>query len=111
MVGVVIVTYNSLAVIGRCLDACMQVNDATVVVIDNASVDNTVGEVRKRQAVLLIANSTNRGFAAAVNQGFESLQTETVLVLNPDTILKGGVRELELAVTSKAGLRPRRECL
>jgi N-acetylglucosaminyl-diphospho-decaprenol L-rhamnosyltransferase len=100
MAGIVIVTHNSAGAIGRCLDACIEVAGARVVVVDNASSDNTIDEVRKRPSVRLIANSGNRGFAAGVNQGFGMLQTEAVLILNPDTIIVRGVRELEMAVTS-----------
>jgi GT2 family glycosyltransferase len=101
MPGVVIVTYNSSHCIGQCLDACSKLIAAEVVVVDNASQDGTLDEVRRRPGVRLIANSTNRGFAAAVNQGVESLDTETVLVLNPDTVVIGGVERLEAAVTAE----------
>src|SRR5260370_24741179 len=79
--GVVVVTYNSAEVIGRCLDSC---TGLPVVVMDNASTDATRDIVQQRPAVTLIANVTNRGFAAAVNQGVAALQTELVLLLNPD---------------------------
>jgi N-acetylglucosaminyl-diphospho-decaprenol L-rhamnosyltransferase len=79
--GVVVVTYNSAEVIGRCLDSCAGL---PVVVVDNASDDSTRDIVRQRPAVKLIANTTNLGFAAAVNQGVGALQTELVLLLNPD---------------------------
>src|SRR5579871_1360554 len=90
--GVVVVTYNSEDVIGQCLDACAFL---PAVVVDNASQDNTIEEVRKRPAVQLIANASNRGFAAAVNQGTAALGTEFVLLVNPDVTLQTGVTELE----------------
>jgi N-acetylglucosaminyl-diphospho-decaprenol L-rhamnosyltransferase len=98
MAGVVIVTYNSASAIGRCLDACLEQGLVDVVVVDNASEDGTAAEASQRRGVRVIANSTNRGFAAAVNQGFQSLQTETVLVLNPDTLICAGLENLEAAV-------------
>ena len=84
--GVVVVTYNSGEVIGRCLDACA--GFAAVVVVDNASRDNTAEQVRQRPSVKLIVNSSNRGFAAAVNQGVAALDTELILLLNPDVELE-----------------------
>lgn len=90
--GIVIVTYNSGAEIGACLDAAAATG-AEVVVVDNSSSDNTVAEVRRR-GVRLIANQENRGFAAAVNQGFRALTTPFVLLLNPDAILQGGIDPL-----------------
>ena len=102
--GVLVVTYNSEDVIGRCLDACLQkagCADLPMVVVDNASQDNTCQEVRKRGSVKLIANATNRGFAAAVNQGVAALDTELVLLLNPDVELQTPVDGLEAACTGE----------
>jgi N-acetylglucosaminyl-diphospho-decaprenol L-rhamnosyltransferase len=94
-IGIVIVTYNSRAEVGACLDAALRTG-AEVVVVDNASADGTVAEVRSR-AVRLVANSSNRGFAAAVNQGFGALATPYVLLLNPDATLVGGLDSLREA--------------
>jgi GT2 family glycosyltransferase len=54
-------------------------------VIDNASGDRTLEEVRAHGGVTVIANRENRGFAAAVNQGFQACSAEYLLILNPDT--------------------------
>ncbi len=91
-IGIVIVTYNSRAEIGGCLDAAVR-SGAEVVVVDNASTDGTIAEVHSR-GVRLVANPTNRGFAGAVNQGFAALATPYVLLLNPDAVLMGGLDEL-----------------
>ena len=37
----------------------------------------------------------NRGFAAAVNQGFRALTTKYVLLLNPDADLRSGLESLQ----------------
>lgn len=92
--GVVIVTYNSEGIIERCLKAC---GDLPVVVVDNASRDGTCELVRRHKVVTLIANPGNYGFAGAVNQGVSALETELVLLLNPDTELKTAIGELEAA--------------
>src|SRR5690349_16561348 len=84
-VGIIIVTYNSAGEIGACLDA-LSAREADIVVVDNASLDGTVEQVRSR-GVRLLANSDNRGFAAAVNQGFAVLKNPYVLLLNPDAIV------------------------
>lgn len=57
------------------------------IVIDNASRDRTVELARSRPQVKLIANSENRGFAAAVNQGVRGSDAEFLLLLNPDARL------------------------
>jgi GT2 family glycosyltransferase len=94
MIGVVVVCWNSGAEIGACLDACLADGDLNVVVVDNASSDNSCEEVRKRPAVRLIANTSNRGFAAACNQGISMIAEPAVLLLNPDAVPVRGVREL-----------------
>jgi N-acetylglucosaminyl-diphospho-decaprenol L-rhamnosyltransferase len=93
--GIVIITYNSAAVIGACLDAAIA-SGAEIVVVDNHSHDNTVEEVRKR-SVRLVANETNRGFAAAANQGFSVLETTYVLMLNPDAVVISSLQPLREA--------------
>lgn len=84
-IGIAIVTYNSATEIGSCLDAAIATG-AEVVVIDNGSHDGTISEVARR-GVRLIANPDNRGFAAAVNQGFCALDCPYILLLNPDAAI------------------------
>ena len=98
-IGIVIVTYNSALEIGACLDAALA-SGGDVVVVDNASSDGTIAEIAKRGA-RLVANSDNRGFAAAVNQGFAVLNCEHVLVLNPDAALVSGLEPLRAACDLK----------
>jgi GT2 family glycosyltransferase len=86
--GIVIVTYNSAAHIGRSVESSLATG-AQVVVVDNASSDCTVREAT-RPGVRIIANPRNRGFAAAVNQGVASLDTPYVLALNPDAEIVAG---------------------
>ena len=94
-IGIVIVTYNSQQDIGPCLESALR-SGAEVVVVDNGSTDGTVAEVTRRGA-RLIANGTNRGFAAAVNQGFAVLNSAYVLLLNPDAEVEGGLEDLRQA--------------
>ena len=93
--GIVIVTYNSGAEIGACLDAVLP-SGAEIVVVDNGSHDGTIAEIAHR-GVRLIANPHNRGFAAAVNQGFAALHCPYILLLNPDAVPLGGLDKLREA--------------
>lgn len=94
-IGIIVVTYNSAAVIGACLDAALGAG-AEIVVVDNASTDATRAEVQRR-GVRLIANSSNRGFAAAVNQGCAELNCCYLLLVNPDAILTSNLDPLRAA--------------
>lgn len=98
-VTVIIVTYNSAQVIEGCLDALWRhAPDATVIVVDNASSDDTVARARRYADVRVIANTENRGFAAAVNQGArQDAGAETqdfILLLNPDVELSSDLGSL-----------------
>lgn len=94
-IGIIIVTYNSGAEIGPCLDAAMGTG-ADLVVVDNGSHDGTIAEVARR-GVRLLANHENRGFAAAVNQGFLILKSPYVLLLNPDAVIQSSLEPLREA--------------
>lgn len=59
--------------------------------MDNASADDSVGMVRREfPRVRRIANTANRGFAAANNQGIAVAKGRYVLLLNSDTIVLDG---------------------
>ncbi|HLY19884.1 MAG TPA: glycosyltransferase [Bryobacteraceae bacterium] len=90
--GIVVVTHESGAEIGACLDHALRAG-CQIVVVDNASTDQTREEVTRR-GVPLIANRENRGFAAAVNQGIRALDAPFLLLLNPDAILETGIGPL-----------------
>ena len=80
-----------------CLDALAEMApDVAATVVDNASTDRTVEQVRQRTVVnprvKLIANRDNRGFAGAVNQGFATTSSDPILLLNPDVQLRTPLR-------------------
>ena len=61
-VGVVIVTFNSARHIGRCLGSLLALAEderPAIVVVDNASTDNTCETVRGYAGVRLIENHEN----------------------------------------------------
>lgn len=94
--SVVVVTYQSADVIAACLESCFG-RAREVIVVDNASQDGTLAVVRSYPEVRLIANSANRGFAAAVNQGAQAARCPLVLLLNPDAVLLDGLDALAAA--------------
>jgi GT2 family glycosyltransferase len=71
-----------------------------VIVVDNASTDNSAEMVKAEFAkVSLIENKTNVGFAAANNQGIAKARGKYLLLLNSDTIILDDViaRSVEFA--------------
>ena len=92
-VAVVIINYNSSEYIGDCLSSLKKITypsaNLTLVVVDNASIDNSLVIVRERfpQAVIL-KNSKNLGFAEGNNVGMRyALQHDFayMYLLNQDT--------------------------
>lgn len=82
---VVIVTYNSAHCVPALAAGLQGVE--RVVVVDNASDDDTVARVRAQipQAQVLV-NESNRGFGAANNRALHEVQTRYALLLNPDCL-------------------------
>jgi hypothetical protein len=89
--AVIIVTFNSSGQIETCLDSIfreMRHPNTQVIVVDNASSDETVGIIRSRfHEVELVLSQRNLGFAAGVNLGVKHADAYHILLLNPDTIV------------------------
>ena len=97
---VIIVTFNSKCEIDACLENLYAdfERPATVIVVDNASVDGTAGHVASRwPQVTLLPQVENVGFAAANNIGLKCAASDPVLLLNPDTVIKPGAMKALLA--------------
>jgi hypothetical protein len=93
-VSIVIVTYNSARVIGACLDAlaadCAS-GLAEVIVVDNASADESVEVVRRNYPwATLVAGRENLGYSKGVNLGIQRARGRYLLILNPDTVVRRG---------------------
>jgi GT2 family glycosyltransferase len=94
--AVVIVNWNSGGRLASCLQS-LPAGPEAIVVIDNASADDSLKTARDSGAgATFIENSSNRGFAAAVNQGFAATSAQYVLLLNPDVrVIPGSIEILE----------------
>ncbi len=92
--SVIIVAYNCADELAACLESLAAGHDDLeheTIVVDNASPDGTADRIREAfPDVALLANRTNRGFAAANNQGLALSSGRNVLFLNPDTVVRGG---------------------
>ena len=95
---VAIVNWNSGILLRTCIESLLATTTcADVLVIDNASTDASLEFAEGfHKRVDFVCNSVNRGFAAAVNQAFQTSSTPYVLILNPDIrVLPGAVQLLE----------------
>jgi GT2 family glycosyltransferase len=92
--SIVIVSYNARAHLENCLASIAAAPPSIphdIVVVDNASADDSVAAVRSGwPGVQLIAQDSNTGFAAANNVGIRATRGELILLLNNDTLVPPG---------------------
>ena len=91
--AVIIINYNTKVLLDDCLASIYKADNPRgglqVVVIDNASTDDSMDMVaEKYPAVISVKNSENLGFAKANNIGIEAADARYVLFLNSDTVIK-----------------------
>jgi GT2 family glycosyltransferase len=89
-VSVVIVNWNTCDLLHQCIRSVYEQGSSNyeVIVVDNGSSDDSINMVRREFGqVKLLTNPTNRGFAAANNQGIALAKGRYILLLNSDTIV------------------------
>jgi N-acetylglucosaminyl-diphospho-decaprenol L-rhamnosyltransferase len=103
-VSVVVVTYNALPWIERCLES---VRGRETIVVDHGSTDGTLEAVQRRFPDALILRRENRGYGAGLNAGLQAASREYVLLLNSDAWAEEGAVDRLLAFAEahpRAGL-------
>jgi GT2 family glycosyltransferase len=93
VVSIVILTWNSRALLTACLAALPAATASLateVIVVDNGSRDGTAEWLGARADVVTITNATNRGVAPARNQGLRRAHGEFVALLDVDTVPQPG---------------------
>jgi len=90
--SIIIVSYNVRSYLRQCLKSIYRntgVEQMEIIVVDNDSFDRTAEMVSSEfPQVILIQNSDNLGYAAAVNQGLADATGEMICLLNPDALVK-----------------------
>jgi len=89
-VSVVIVNYNTRDLLRNCLQSLADSTDIEleVIVVDNASSDGSAEMVTDEfPDVILLAQSVNTWYCGGNNIGIDASTANTVLLLNPDTIV------------------------
>jgi len=96
--SVIIVNYNVSQFLQLCLDSVLDAIkniEAEIIVVDNASIDDSCAVVRERYPnVRLIANTENVGFSKANNQGVKEAKGDYICILNPDVVLSEATFEM-----------------
>jgi N-acetylglucosaminyl-diphospho-decaprenol L-rhamnosyltransferase len=100
-VSVVIVTYNAMPWIERCLES---VAGYDVVVVDHGSSDGTLEFLRARFPDVRVFEQQNLGLGAGWNRGIRETERDYVLILNADAWASDGAVE---RLAAFADARPR----
>jgi GT2 family glycosyltransferase len=85
MLSIVIVSFNSYETIKRCLNDLLGNPPCQIIIVDNASRDDTVKQLQENYPkVELVSLKQNLGYGRAANVGFEKVNATYSLLLNPD---------------------------
>lgn len=99
MVTVAIAVWNQAHFTLQCLKALEGVTvPLRVVIVDNASTDDTADLLARCDGIEVISNAENVGFLKATNQVLLSAETPYVLLLNNDCIVRPGAIEAAVRV-------------
>ena len=88
LVSVIVVNYNGLRFLQKCLDSLLaqSYKKAEIILVDNCSTDGSASFVKANYpSVRLIENEANLGFALANNIGIRASIGEMIATLNNDT--------------------------
>ncbi|MCP4229313.1 MAG: glycosyltransferase family 2 protein [bacterium] len=83
----VVVNYNGGDMVMRCVDSLLAYSPdggIEVIVVDNASDDDSPDKLAARDDITFIRNDKNLGFAAGCNVGLERATGEYLALVNPD---------------------------
>ena len=92
LTSIVIVTYNSHKNIETCLNSIKKHTSSLheIIVVDNASKDNTPKILQNQKDIKIILNRENGGFGKAYNQGIREAKGAKIVFLNPEALVFSG---------------------
>lgn len=101
--SIIILNYNVKELLVNCLESIFQNKGQLdlwqIIVVDNASSDGSMEEVRKRYSdIEILENKANLGFSAGNNAGVNLTKAPVILFLNPDTVVVGKAIQKSLEV-------------
>ncbi len=101
VVSVLLPVFNRADLTLRCLRSLAAIQlPMEIIVIDNASTDLTAALLGRTTGAMVVRNTQNVGFLAAINQAADLARGETLLLLNSDTEVLPGSLEAALETLS-----------
>lgn len=104
-VSIIIVTYNTRQMTAECIDSVCQKTfgiDYEIILVDNASSDDSKAFFEKDERVKYIYSQENLGFGRANNLGAGVAQGKYLFLLNSDTLLENNAVKLFYDFMEKA---------
>jgi GT2 family glycosyltransferase len=87
--SVIIVTYNHLRYLERCLDSVEEQDyPHEIIIVDNDSTDGTPKYIEEKYPKIIVIRNKNTGYGAGNNLGVRYASGEYVVILNPDTLVE-----------------------
>ena len=102
-IDIVIVNWNAGLYLKECVESVVKYSNDLVnkiVVVDNASTDNSLLLINEFAGLELVHNSENFGFARACNIGAKKCSSKFILFLNPDASIYSDTLKNVLAFMS-----------
>src|SRR5262249_27559071 len=104
--SIIIVNWNSAAYTLACIASIRAAAPRVayeIIVVDNASSEDSADKLQQAPDIQLIRSTTNLGFARANNLGYQHSSGDVLLFLNPDTSVLGSAidRMYEVLVSSE----------
>lgn len=92
MVSIVIPLYNQVKYTRLCIDSLRQsgLEGIDVLLIDNASTDDTAEFLKTCADMRVIRNEENLGCSGAWNQGVQNTESDWIVILNNDVVVPPG---------------------
>jgi N-acetylglucosaminyl-diphospho-decaprenol L-rhamnosyltransferase len=107
-IAYLIVAYRSESDLPKCLDALEadRPDDSTIIVVDNASPDDSADVARQHLSrPTIVVSARNLGFGGGCNLGVAATAADTVFFVNPDAkVLPGTTMRLRAALANDPGL-------
>jgi glycosyltransferase involved in cell wall biosynthesis/ribosomal protein L40E len=103
-VSVVIPAYNYANYLPECIESVRRqdFDSVEIVVVDDASTDNTQDVLSQYEGLRVIRHTSNGGLVSSLNTGHEEAQGRYIMNLDADNVLtKGAIRKLWEAMEAK----------
>jgi GT2 family glycosyltransferase len=92
LTSIIILTHNGLSFTKECISSIFAHTreNFELILIDNASTDETVQYLNTLPKATVFANRINKGFSGGCNQGLTAAKGENIVLLNNDTVVTRG---------------------